>query len=113
MASIKILEFRDEKSLLKSIGANHTVVALDEKGHDFTSQQFAKDIIEKNQIYGRAPLDFVVGPADGHSESLRQRANHQICFGRMTLGHRMIRLVLLEQIYRAYKIIRGEPYHRG
>ena len=111
--SLSIEEYKDEQSLIKSLQTNNTLIALDEKGKTFDSNQFAKDIIEKAQTYSMGNLDFIVGGADGHSDTLRTKANHLISFGRMTLGHRMVRLVLLEQIYRGYKIIRGEPYHRG
>lgn len=111
--SLSIVEYKDEESLIKALRKEDTIVALDEKGKTLDSAEFARKIIDQSQIYARGNLDFIVGGADGHSDALRKEADQLLSFGRMTLGHRMVRLVLLEQIYRGFKIIRGEPYHRG
>jgi 23S rRNA (pseudouridine1915-N3)-methyltransferase len=55
---------------------------------------------------------FAVGGADGHTEGLRRRARRLLAFGRLTIAHRLVRILVLEQIYRGYRILRGEPYHR-
>ena len=60
---------------------------------------------------GRIELAFAVGPADGFSEAARSAAQHTISLGRMTLAHELARVVLLEQIYRAFMILKGHPYH--
>jgi 23S rRNA (pseudouridine1915-N3)-methyltransferase len=59
------------------------------------------------------PLVFAVGPADGFSEATRNAAQHTISLGRMTLAHELARVVLLEQVYRAFTILKGHPYHSG
>jgi 23S rRNA (pseudouridine1915-N3)-methyltransferase len=57
------------------------------------------------------PIAFAIGGADGHSDAVRQRAGRTIAFGRITMAHRLVRVVLLEQLYRAFTILRGHPYH--
>ena len=61
---------------------------------------------------GGAPLVLAIGGADGHSDVLRKRAQKLIAFGRLTIAHRLVRILVWEQVYRAFKINRGEPYHR-
>ena len=85
--------------------------ALDEKGANLTSEDFARDLA-KLRDDGTAWLTFAIGGADGLDESLRQRARRIIAFGAMTLPHQLIRVLLLEQIYRATTILSGHPYHR-
>jgi 23S rRNA (pseudouridine1915-N3)-methyltransferase len=77
-----------------------------------TSEEFAREIA-KLRDQGTPTLGFAIGGADGLDESLRQRANRTISFGAMTLPHQLIRVLLLEQIYRATTILSGHPYHRG
>jgi 23S rRNA (pseudouridine1915-N3)-methyltransferase len=55
---------------------------------------------------------FAIGGADGHSPAVRERAAHVVSFGKMTIAHRLVRVLLAEQIYRGFRILRGEPYHR-
>jgi 23S rRNA (pseudouridine1915-N3)-methyltransferase len=86
--------------------------ALDEKGTNLTSEEFARDLA-KLRDNSAASLAFAIGGADGLDESLRQRAHRTIAFGAMTLPHQLVRVLLLEQIYRAATILSGHPYHRG
>ena len=85
---------------------------LDEKGLNLTSEDFARDLTKLRED-GAASLAFAIGGADGLDASLRQRANRTIAFGAMTLPHQLVRVLLLEQIYRAATILSGHPYHRG
>ena len=111
--SLEVVEHKNEASLLKAVHKDAHLVALDERGMEISSTDFASEVIAHHQMKGRgASLVFVVGGADGHGSSTRERANQLISFGRMTMGHRIVRLVMLEQIYRAFRILRGEPYHR-
>jgi 23S rRNA (pseudouridine1915-N3)-methyltransferase len=84
---------------------------LDEKGANLTSEEFARDMA-KLRDDGTASLSFAIGGADGLDESLRQRACRTIAFGAMTLPHQLVRVLLLEQIYRATTMLLGHPYHR-
>jgi 23S rRNA (pseudouridine1915-N3)-methyltransferase len=86
--------------------------ALDEKGANLSSEEFARDMAKLRED-GTASLAFCIGSADGLDESLRQRAHRTIAFGAMTLPHQLVRVLLVEQIYRAATILSGHPYHRG
>lgn len=77
-----------------------------------TSAQFAELLAAEAQHGAGAPIALLVGGADGHSDEVRRRAKKLIAFGRLTIAHRLVRILVLEQLYRAFKIMRGEPYHR-
>lgn len=97
--------------LLEAIGERATVVALDEHGAEWSSADFAGRIgAWRDQ--GVPELAFAIGGADGHAEALLKRAAAKVAFGRMTWPHRLARVMLVEQIYRAQQIIAGHPYHR-
>jgi 23S rRNA (pseudouridine1915-N3)-methyltransferase len=85
---------------------------LDEAGGSLTSEEFARSIA-KLRDEGRPTLAFAIGGADGLDESLRRRADRTIAFGALTLPHQLVRVLLLEQIYRATTILSGHPYHRA
>jgi len=87
-------------------------VLLDARGRQFTSEEFA-DLLRDQQDRGTQNLLFGVGPADGFSDDARASADLILSFGKMTLAHELARVVLLEQIYRAFTILRGHPYHTG
>jgi 23S rRNA (pseudouridine1915-N3)-methyltransferase len=89
-----------------------TLWALDERGASLTSEDFAREVA-KLRDEGTSSLAFAIGGADGLDESLRRRANRLIAFSAMTLPHQLVRVLLLEQIYRAATILSGHPYHRG
>jgi 23S rRNA (pseudouridine1915-N3)-methyltransferase len=89
-----------------------TLVLMDSRGKEFSSEQFAKflgDYQDRNPL----PLVFAVGGADGFSDAARAAAQHTISLGKMTLAHELARVVLLEQVYRAFTILKGHPYHSG
>ena len=85
---------------------------LDSRGREMTSEQFA-EWINAQQSKDVQQLIFAIGPADGFSEEARRAANTSISLGKMTLPHELARVVLLEQIYRAFTIIKKHPYHCG
>ena len=95
--------------ILKSIQPSDTVVLLDEHGAERTSMEMAAWLEKKQQTARR--LVFVVGGPYGFSEDVYNRANEKISLSRMTFSHQMVRLVFVEQLYRACTIIRGESYH--
>ena len=88
------------------------LVLLDARGRQFTSEEFA-DLLRDQQDRGTQNLFFGVGPPDGFSDKARHSADLILSFGKMTLAHELARIVLLEQIYRAFTILRGHPYHTG
>jgi 23S rRNA (pseudouridine1915-N3)-methyltransferase len=97
--------------LLEAIGDRATLVALDEHGAEWGSADFAGRV-RAWRDEGIGELAFAIGGADGHSEALLKRAAATVAFGRMTWPHRLARVMLVEQIYRAQQIIAGHPYHR-
>ena len=106
-------EFASEAKLLAAVPDRALLIALDERGESLSSQQFARDVVGHQQMHGGgADLVFAIGGADGHSDALRKRAARLLSFGRATMAHRLVRIVLVEQIYRAFSILRGTKYHR-
>ncbi|AQR78739.1 23S rRNA (pseudouridine(1915)-N(3))-methyltransferase RlmH [Paenibacillus larvae] len=83
----------------------------DEKAPETLSETQAQQL-DQLAIYGRSQVAFVIGGSLGLSDKVIRRADMRLSFGRMTMPHQLIRLVLVEQIYRAFKINRGEPYHK-
>lgn len=98
--------------ILNTIQASDYVVLLDEKGKELTSVSFSS-FIENKMNTGAKRLVFVVGGAYGFSEEVYKRANYQLSLSNMTFSHQIIRIIFLEQLYRAFTIIKGEPYHHG
>ena len=86
------------------------MILLDEKGDEFSSVQFA-DFLNRKTISNVQHLIFIVGGPYGFDESIYNRANGKMSLSRMTFSHQMIRLFFAEQIYRAFTILKGEPYH--
>jgi 23S rRNA (pseudouridine1915-N3)-methyltransferase len=101
---------KEAELILKKVTPNDHLVLLDEAGQEFTSVQFA-NYLEKRAISSVASLVFVVGGPYGFDQSVYQRANDKISLSRMTFSHQMVRLFFVEQLYRAFTIIKGEPYH--
>jgi len=98
--------------ILKKIAPLDYVVLLDENGMELSSAQFA-GYINKRQISASANLIFVVGGPYGFDASVHQRANDKLSLSPMTFSHQMVRLFFVEQLYRAFTIIKGEPYHHS
>ena len=111
------LELKDEAAVLqfaagKSHGKQrHTLVLLDPGGKQLSSEGLADFVRE--QMDRAAPVVYAVGGADGFTEEARKAANARLSLGKMTLPHELARVVLLEQLYRAFTILRGHPYHSG
>ena len=112
------IALRDEQDLLAKCGVSgkagskSTLVLMDSRGKEFSSEQFAKflgDYQDRNPV----PLVFAIGGADGFGKDTMSAAHHVISLGKMTLAHELARIVLLEQVYRAFTILKGHPYHSG
>ncbi|MFH2009059.1 MAG: 23S rRNA (pseudouridine(1915)-N(3))-methyltransferase RlmH [bacterium] len=108
---LQLVECRGEAELRKRIPENARVVLLDAGGCTFDSRGFSR-WLDEQLTYGREALVFVLGGAEGHGDAVRARADETLSLGPMTLPHRLARVVLVEQIYRAISILRGEPYHK-
>lgn len=96
--------------ILKQFETNDEVVLLDEKGKQFTSMGFS-EFISKKMLASHKRMVFVVGGPYGFSEKVYSRANGKVSLSSMTFSHQMIRLIFVEQLYRAMTILKGEPYH--
>lgn len=105
----QVLE-RETQRLLAIIPENSYVILLDVIGQQLSSPELA-DKLDSLALSGRSHITFVIGGAFGYTDALRKRADFRISFSKMTFTHQMIRLLLVEQIYRAFKISRGEKYH--
>ncbi len=99
------------RSILKALAADSYVIALDVKGKQLSSEQLA-DKLDELAVSGRSTVDLIIGGSLGLSAEVRQRADFRLSFSAMTFPHQMMRVILLEQIYRSFKIIRKEPYHK-
>lgn len=97
-------------SILAALDVSDAVVLLDDKGEEYTSMQFSQ-FMQRSMASGSKRLVFVVGGPYGFSQPVYDRANGKVSLSRMTFSHQMVRLVFVEQLYRAMTILRGEPYH--
>jgi 23S rRNA (pseudouridine1915-N3)-methyltransferase len=117
--TVEGVTLRNEAALFDVVGiskgkwaAKSTLVLMDARGKELTSEQFAKflaDYQDRNPL----PLILAIGGADGFSDPARAAAQHTLSLGKMTLAHELARVVLLEQVYRAFTILKGHPYHSG
>lgn len=101
---------KEGEVLLKQLDPGDFLVLLDERGTQFSSMGFSKEL-QKRMNSGIKHLVFAIGGPYGVHDSVYQRANQQISFSKLTFSHQMIRLFAVEQIYRAFTILKNEPYH--
>jgi 23S rRNA (pseudouridine1915-N3)-methyltransferase len=116
-AEVEGVPLKDEAAILKLCAqearpSRHTLVLLDGRGKQFSSEELAK-FLGDHQDRNPLPLLFAVGGADGFSDQARQAATLVLSLGKMTLAHELARVVLVEQLYRAFTILKGHPYHLG
>jgi 23S rRNA (pseudouridine1915-N3)-methyltransferase len=105
-----VIRKKEAEKIFKALPAGGALIALDERGDEYTSHEFASFVNELMESGVRDAL-FVLGGAMGLDETVTRRANKVIAMSRWTLTHEMARLVLLEQLYRAFTIIKGKTYH--
>jgi 23S rRNA (pseudouridine1915-N3)-methyltransferase len=129
-AKISIVELQDEKTpenasekeeemikkvegdkIIKSIDEGSYVVALDLNGKMLSSVEFSSFISDLG-VQGRSSINFIIGGSLGLSPEVLNRADYKLCFSKMTFPHQLFRVMLLEQIYRGFRIMKGEPYHK-
>jgi len=129
-AKVEVIELPDEKApeqlsdiemeqvknkegerLLGKISPDTYVIALAIEGKQRSSEELA-DMIDKLATYGKSKIAFVIGGSLGLSKDVLSRADEKLSFSKMTFPHQLMRLILLEQVYRAYRINRNEPYHK-
>ena len=104
------IKTKEGELILKNIKNTDDVILLDEHGKEYSSIEFASLLQNKINYEGK-DIVFVIGGAYGFSEAVYKRANSKISLSRMTFSHQMVRAIFAEQIYRAFTIMKGEPYH--
>ena len=106
----KILEIEGQR-ILSKVSDRDFVIVLAIEGKTFSSEEFSKHL-EEASIKGFSTLTFIIGGSLGLAQDVKKRSNLSVSFGRLTLPHQLMRLVLVEQIYRAFTIQQGSPYHK-
>jgi 23S rRNA (pseudouridine1915-N3)-methyltransferase len=103
-------KLEEAKLIMTELSNEDTLVLLDEKGKEYTSVDFAKFISQKQNASVKR-LVFLIGGPFGFDESIYKRANSKLALSQMTFSHQMVRLFFVEQLYRAFTILKGEKYH--
>lgn len=111
LAEEVLVKAKEGRRILDKIKQDDYVILLDVGGKELDSVAFSKHI-ENCMIQGKSTIDFVIGGSLGHGEDILQRANFRLSFSPMTFPHQLMRLILVEQIYRAFKIMKNETYHK-
>jgi 23S rRNA (pseudouridine1915-N3)-methyltransferase len=109
-AEIAAIKEKEAQKIIAAINDNHYVIALDPAGERISSEGLAA-AFDSLAVRGHSRITFIIGGAAGLAPSVIERADRKLSFSDLTFTHQMIRIILLEQIYRAFKISRGEKYH--
>ena len=110
-AEEEAVKTEEGKSILKALSSSSSVIVLDIGGKELSSDQLAEKI-GSLATTGESTVDFIIGGSLGLSEEVKKRADFRLSFSPMTFPHQLMRVILLEQIYRSFKILRKEPYHK-
>ena len=110
-AEMEIVKKKEGERILSKIGSDTYVIALAINGKMKSSEEMAADM-ESLMTYGKSKIAFVIGGSLGLHDDVLKRADEKQSFGKMTLPHQLMKLVLVEQIYRSFRIMKGEPYHK-
>lgn len=97
--------------ILQKIKPQAFVIALDIQGTSWSSEQLS-DALDRLATTGKSQIAFVIGGSNGLSDEVLKRANQRLSFSKMTFPHQLMKLILMEQVYRAFRIMKGEPYHK-
>ena len=108
-AEMELVKKKEGERILAKISEGTYVIALALNGKMKTSEEMAADL-DALMTYGKSKVAFVIGGSLGLHDDVLKRADEKLCFGKMTLPHQLMKLVLVEQIYRSFRIIKGEPY---
>lgn len=106
-----LIKEREGKLILSKIKERSYVIALDLNGKQLSSEEFAR-FIHINGVQGNSNIVLVIGGSLGLSIDVLNRADYKLCFSKMTFPHQLFRVMLLEQVYRGFRIVNGEPYHK-
>ncbi|TDL32023.1 23S rRNA (pseudouridine(1915)-N(3))-methyltransferase RlmH [Jeotgalibacillus sp. S-D1] len=110
-ADMQIVKQKEGERILSKISPDAHVITLEIKGKQLTSEELAKQM-DQLATYGKSKIAFVIGGSLGLSEDVTKRSDFALSFSKMTFPHQLMKLVLLEQVYRGFRINRGEPYHK-
>ncbi|XKE94761.1 23S rRNA (pseudouridine(1915)-N(3))-methyltransferase RlmH [Metaplanococcus flavidus] len=110
-ADMEIVKKKEGERILTKIPADAYVIALAIDGKMKTSEALAKDL-ESLMTYGRSKIVFVIGGSLGLHDEVLKRADEKLSFSKMTFPHQLMKLILVEQVYRAFRIMKNEPYHK-
>lgn len=108
---MEIVKKKEGDRILSKISQNTFIISLEIEGKQLSSEDLSKKI-EDLMIDGVNDITFIIGGSLGLSEEVRNRSNFKLSFSKMTFPHQLMRLILLEQIYRGFRIMKGEPYHK-
>lgn len=111
LAEETIIKDREGRKILDKIKQDDYMILLDVSGNQIDSVELSK-YIENCMVAGKSSIAFVIGGSLGHGKEVLERANFRLSFSKMTFPHQLMRLLLVEQIYRAFKIIKNETYHK-
>ncbi|AVO00890.1 23S rRNA (pseudouridine(1915)-N(3))-methyltransferase RlmH [Staphylococcus simulans] len=108
---IEQVKQKEGQRLLAKVKPQSTVITLEIKGNMLTSEGLAKNL-QQRMVQGQSDFTFIIGGSNGLHQDVLDRSNYALSFSKMTFPHQMMRVILLEQVYRAFKIMRGETYHK-
>ena len=108
---IEQVKQKEGQRLLVKVKPQSIVITLEIKGNMLTSEGLAKNL-QQRMIQGQSDFTFIIGGSNGLHQDVLDRSNYALSFSKMTFPHQMMRVILLEQVYRAFKIMRGEAYHK-
>jgi 23S rRNA (pseudouridine1915-N3)-methyltransferase len=110
-ADMDIVKSKEKERILKKIPQNTTIITLEIEGKQLTSEDFSKKIDDFG-LRGQSNLTFLIGGSLGLDDELKNMSDFKLSFSKMTFPHQLMKMILLEQIYRGFRISRGEPYHK-
>ena len=111
LAQEMLVKAKEGRRILDKVKQDDYVILLDVSGNQIDSVELSKQV-ESCMINGKSTIDFVIGGSLGHGSKILERANYRLSFSKMTFPHQLMRLILVEQIYRAFKIMKNENYHK-
>ena len=111
LKDIELIKIKEGKRILDKIKERDYLILLDVEGKQISSEDLANKI-ENLSLQGKSNLTFIIGGSNGVSEEIKNKSDFKLSFSKMTFPHQLMRVILLEQIYRGFKINKGEPYHK-
>ncbi len=108
---IALVKEKEGEDIINRLSSRDYVMALDLNGTTYDSESFAEKI-RKLRVQGKSNITFIIGGSHGLSKAVLKKANTSISFSKMTFPHQLMQVILIEQVYRAFKIINNEPYHK-